>query len=509
MFLTGIVQIIATEIYREFTRDQWDLSRKGKSVVELSEQEMQQREIDNAQKEFSEDGTVYLVTNSVTPGVFNEKKFIVKDKDNKILFEGKEEDNPYSFIRWSPATKGRNLSYQNINQKYLNELNLIGGEFSRYFVIPMVSVENKRIGHWFFDVDKRIFKYYAISGEEHGFLGTNGYTERKSEALAFEECFQMINWLRPNSYDPMMICQTEYAVYQIDFQNKQVDTLVKTDNNPIRRMVMNNWQEAETYDYRPSLAIFTNSNKFYLYLKNPEQAIESQLPSDFGYFDMPQFAASNKTIFAQLHETPGMPKINNQNLYIAWLQENRGKPIDRRVRLFEVDKTGTFSEKASFVWTQPVYRSNIVMRSTGEMIYSVVNSLSSPVPMWATRHWLKTGNYRQGPVWIQVIMVFIKAYSAFKTPINLCLMTAFAILAFLHGLPRRTHITKLIFWVVFVFLFNLPGFLTYLAMNHTPVIRCASCGKKRGLLQDACCRCQNPLPPPKSRETDLVVPLSA
>ena len=88
-------------------------------------------------------------------------------------------------------------------------------------------------------------------------------------------------------------------------------------------------------------------------------------------------------------------------------------------------------------------------------------------------------------------------------------MTAFAMLAFLHAWPRRTHSAKLIFWVVFVFLFNLPGLLTYLALNHTPVIRCVNCGKKRGLQQDACCRCGTALPQPKAKETDLVMPLSA
>jgi hypothetical protein len=129
--------------------------------------------------------------------------------------------------------------------------------------------------------------------------------------------------------------------------------------------------------------------------------------------------------------------------------------------------------------------------------------------MWATRHFLKTGNYRQGPVWGQAIMEFIGGYSTFKTPVNLCVMAVFAALALLHGWPRRMHIEKLVFWVVFVFLFNLPGLLTYLALNHTPVVHCANCGKKRGLLQDVCCRCGAALPLAKAKKTDLIMPLSA
>ena len=88
-------------------------------------------------------------------------------------------------------------------------------------------------------------------------------------------------------------------------------------------------------------------------------------------------------------------------------------------------------------------------------------------------------------------------------------MTIFAGLTFLHGRSRQTHIAKLICWMVFVFLFNLPGFLTYLALNHFTVIHCANCGRKRGLQQDACCRCGAVLPLPKAKETDLVMPLSA
>ncbi|MHC4292479.1 MAG: hypothetical protein ACYSTR_09745, partial [Planctomycetota bacterium] len=488
--------------------DQWDLSRQEKPIVEQTEQELQQREIDAARKEFSPDGTVYLVSYSRTANAFDEKKTIVKDPHGKLLFEGKEEDIPYSFIQWYSKTKN-SYTRSNIDQRYLNELNLIGGEFSRHFVIPMANPQNTRIGHWFFDTDNQIFKYYGVAGQQLGYIGANGYTEIKSETVGFEECERMESWLRPNSFDSIMFYQTQYALYQIDFQNKQVDTLVKTDNDPIRRMVMNNWQEAEAYDYRPSLAIFTKSNKFYLYLKNPEQVIESQLPSDFGYLIAPQFAADEKTIYALLHETPEAPKTTDINLYLDWRQENRHKPLGHRARLFEVDKTGSFLEKSSFAWTQPARPPNVAMRSSRETVFHLTNSLSSPVPLWATYHWLKTGVHRQWSGWGHVIMSFIQAYSSFKIFINLCVMAVFAALAFLHGWPRRTHIAKLIFWTVFVFLFNLPGFLTYLALNHTPVIQCANCGKKRGLLQDACCRCGTALALPKAKETDLVMPLSA
>jgi hypothetical protein len=510
MFMLGVVQLIAVELYWEFTRNQWDLSRQEKSIVKLTEEQKLQREIDDAQKEFAPDGTMYLVNYNVTsPGRFDETKMIVRDRQGQVLFTGKEENNPYTFIQWYPRQKNRYDYQSDINQNYLNELNLIGGEFSRIFVIPMVNSENKRIGHWFFDADKRIFSYYTISGRQEGYIGTNGYTTKKSEILGFEVCQQLVNWLKPDSYDPMMLYQTRYAVYQIDFQNGQVETLVQSDNDPIRKMTLNNWQETEKSDYRPLLSVITDSNKLYLRLKNPEQRVDARLPSDFSLAGT-QFASSKDTIFARLEEIPGLYKIiNNNELYMAWWKEHRGKPINRRVRLFEVDKAGTFSEKASFAWITPAIPQDVAYRTFPDVVASAINGLSSPVPLWLTGRVLKTGTYRDWPIWSRETMQFVRAYSLFQLPVNLCVMGVLAVMTVWHGWSRRTHIIRLLFWMVFVFLFNLPGLLTYLALNHTPVIHCVHCGKKRGLIQDACCRCGAALPLPKQKETDLIMPLSA
>ena len=61
-----------------------------------------------------------------------------------------------------------------------------------------------------------------------------------------------------------------------------------------------------------------------------------------------------------------------------------------------------------------------------------------------------------------------------------------------------------IFWLVFVGLFNLAGLLTYLALNHTPVIKCPVCGNRRGLGQAQCVRCLSDLPAPKPGKLDLI-----
>jgi len=74
-----------------------------------------------------------------------------------------------------------------------------------------------------------------------------------------------------------------------------------------------------------------------------------------------------------------------------------------------------------------------------------------------------------------------------------------------HGWPRRTSWGKLILWLIIVGAFNLAGLLTYLALNHTPVIKCPACGKKRGLEMDNCSQCGSPLPIPQRKPTDLIM----
>jgi hypothetical protein len=89
--------------------------------------------------------------------------------------------------------------------------------------------------------------------------------------------------------------------------------------------------------------------------------------------------------------------------------------------------------------------------------------------------------------------------------INLSLAVLMVIFAFWHGWSRRTGWGRFIFWLVFVGLLNLAGLLTYLALNHTVVVKCPVCGRRRGLQTEKCIRCRAELPVPEKREMDLIL----
>lgn len=506
IILTGFAQLIVVGIYEEVSRD----PNAEKPAVEATDLEKRQKDIHYSEKEFTPDGTLYLVRYNVTvPGSRGEGNIVVKDSNNNTLFTGKEKDNPYSFIQWYSKTKYKN-SNENISRETLRNLNMMDGEFTPMYAIPIVNSENKRTGHWFWDTQRRYFQYYSVSGRREGYIGANGYAEEDLRIEPFDECVLINHWLKPNSLEPMLLYHTDFAVYQIDFQNKQVEILVKTPNDPIRSVMMNNWKETGEPDYRPSLAVITKSYKLFLLLKNPKQVIETQLPSDFHYFNIPNFAASGDKIWAQSTKTLGMPKTDDRQIYISWYRNNLDKPWEHNIRLFELDKNGSFLEKNSFTWTRPKQQPRSADYIRAEAFVRFVNSFSSPLPQWMNKQIEKQlYNSHELPMYVGAIWEFIYEISKINRFTNFGLMTIFAAVTLLHGWPRRTSAIKLVFWVGFVLLFNLAGFLTYLALNHTPVVQCASCGKRRGLEKDACCRCGTVLPLPKSRETDLVTTLSA
>lgn len=77
----------------------------------------------------------------------------------------------------------------------------------------------------------------------------------------------------------------------------------------------------------------------------------------------------------------------------------------------------------------------------------------------------------------------------------IALSVVMMLLALWHGWSRKNRFSFAL-WLILVGLFNIAGLLTYLALNHTQLIKCSACGKKRNLEKETCIKCGAALPLP-------------
>ena len=219
-------------------------------------------------------------------------------------------------------------------------------------------------------------------------------------------------------------------------------------------------------------------------------------------------ALKEKTILRYYgSDAPRPPRT--KRLWGKWWEEYRTKSHKEWTELHQVDSTGKLKLIRRFEWIRPP----LVERIAGgwwEESFSKVRVYTtgvSPAVFNIWRYWFDDidNDIRSWPGAHRNMAEIIRDFQPARSTINWALAVVMMCVVFWHAWPRRTTMAKLISWLVLVALFNLAGLLTYLALNHTTVIRCPSCGKKRGLQRGDCPSCRALLPIPKGRETDLIL----
>ena len=79
-----------------------------------------------------------------------------------------------------------------------------------------------------------------------------------------------------------------------------------------------------------------------------------------------------------------------------------------------------------------------------------------------------------------------------------------AIVAGILAFRRHSLNISVLGWMVFVFIFNISGLLTYIIVNWIKLAKCNVCSKKRSFESGLCPHCQSPLPVPQPNVTDIV-----
>jgi len=507
LIAVSILQGICIEIEQTYARKK-QFATEEKSEAELSQEDKRQDRIRRSAKEFLPDGTIHLI-DRVEHISGRMDKVQIYDVNDNLIWEGQSDKKPYEYLSWAEELR----RYGDVfSRQDMKRTQAITPGFSRYIEIP-VSLDGKTSRVWRYAPGKQYFKGYGIKGRKIGYIGSNGFTEAKSEVKAFGEFRQFAAWCPVDSYNPMMLLQTQKSIYQINFEKQDVELIFKSNDTDIRLMSLHAWRslspDSEEYidrqKYRPLIHILTNDHKHHLILRKTKQQFSFNLRR-------PSFSATKQEIFVRNYgsDMPPVPDISSSEKVIEkWAEEIRTKTWRMWIELYKVHNNGNLELVNRYDYTSsPVSGSEPKERDPRPPVHRYVSQLSPGlydfITCFSARFWSRSYLYQNRGALPYDLFVGIQGLRPYGGMINRFISAIMMVYVFWHGWPRRTAWAKFVFWLVFTGLFNIVGLLTYMALNQTAVIKCSICGKRRGLTQVDCVRCREQLPAPERGKHDLI-----
>jgi len=464
--------------------------------------------ITRSAKNFLPDGTVHLVSQEYKYRSFerdysNEQ---IYDVNGTLLWKGLHRDCPYEYLSW--AEEPMNSSYEG----FIQYLVTFGVELSQTLEVPVSSSERTE-EVWRYDPSADLFVGYRFKGGKIGYIGSTGFTEKRTEAGTFGKLPSFASWTNEAPASVIMLWQTDKCIYQIDFAKHQVEKVFESPQDNIESVKLHHWRvipevsKTPAIRYRPLMHCATKDGKHHLIMREPNEILTVDVPREWDSRSV-KFAATDSDVFVRCTKSDFRPPVQREQSPKAWeqylyLREYNSKPQKRSEQLYKVDDKGGLELIARFDWVRPPHE----VRIRDDWVKAQICTVSPPAYDLAwylfEGELLRIKDVRTGvmPGYAGIVVDWRPRYN----PTNWVFSITMMIVSFLHGWSRRNSLARLIFWLVLVGLFNLAGLLTYLAMNHTPVIKCPVCGKKRGLERVDCVRCGSVLPQPERKKTDLIL----
>ena len=247
-------------------------------------------------------------------------------------------------------------------------------------------------------------------------------------------------------------------------------------------------------------------------MREPNQVIAMELPEQLQEPNQifwqwrynSDFTATDKAIFVQYRDTNFNPP-KSQKLMGLYQWEYNSKPQPQSIQLYKVIDDGKLELVNQLDWTKPVVQTSQTLNPEYKFPKWITNVSPTVFDLLWALYGDSLDKFRtDGIGMMRGYATIITGFRPLHSSLNYVLSVMMMAFALWHGWARRTSWARLILWLIIVGAFNLAGLLTYLALNHTPVIKCPACGKKRGLEMDNCSQCGSPLPIPQRKPTDLI-----
>ncbi|MHC4720708.1 MAG: hypothetical protein ACYSYT_09555, partial [Planctomycetota bacterium] len=324
-----------------------------------------------------------------------------------------------------------------------------------------------------------------------------------------------------DSPSPILLWQTNHRLYKIDFLKRTVQLIFDAEEKQIAKVrscyfwvPQSGRDEPDIPAYRPAVRIVTKDQTYHLLLRDPNEQLTLKTPPNWNP-DSFSIAPGRDRILLRYRDKEGGVPLSDFKFHPEWTEKYWYSPYTEWVELYEVDRTGKLELINRFEWVNPGQEKTVSpwdkIESRRKRAACYVAALAPPIfnLAWEAHYrQVVADRGRSRGINESAIILFINPWRDVhltSTPLNLALSLLMVAAAFAHGWARRTSWAKFIFWLVFVGLFNLAALLTYLALNHTAVIKCPACGKRRGLERLDCARCGAELALPQPRKVDLIL----
>ena len=502
---------IIVELIWELRKPQY--RRSDSDRPKLTEAQARQERIRKSQKKFMADGTVHLLREVFSGeryyrGPSEERQIEVYDTNHKLLWSGKRRNSPYRYLSFIHYRKGWGRQ-----REFLTETNMITPEFSKSLIIPVLSGDRRIAQRWRYEPGRDYLIGYGPRGDVIGYVGANGVTTSSETVQRFAEPQSIALWVPAGAYAPELLWQTKRRLYRINFAEGSVEVLFDIPSKEIAATAIEDLRSVprDANDY-PMISLVTSSGECHVLLRGPSKRLTFTMPTEWNP-ELMRTSFSGEVIFLEYYGREGRPVGDDLQLWKKWIYGSSRKPRKRWVELRRVDADGVAKLVSRFDWTEQARlpKPTVAARKNlREITREYATSLSPPLMTLAWRWYYEDvyllaryGGRRQSMFDIMMDEV-MRNFQPGKLWLNWILGLLMVGVAFWHGWARRTSWARFVFWLVFVAAFNLAGLLTYLALNHTPVIHCPACGKRRGLEKPTCPACNAALPAPEKRDIDLI-----
>jgi hypothetical protein len=508
------VQGIIIEVHRMFAvARRSSVAREPKK--QLSETEERAERIRRSATKFLPNGSIHLIHTVREPGDYMSQVAHIYDVNDNLLWEGPLEDQPYEYLSWAEQVP---RYHEGFTLQRMRQIQTMTPEFSRTLEIP-VGPRRQIRQFWRYSPASDLFAGYGSNGEKIGYAGSTGFTDSKSKAKPFGEFRLFTAWCPQGSSVPTLLWQTRKHIYQIDFEKQHVEPILESTGADIKTINLHAWRDLKTGEekyvdpekYRPLLHCATEDGKHHLLMRNPGRQLTITIPKDWqGWANYHhRFTATKQGIFlsrswVEFREAPDY--AHEGELYDQWWSDYRSKAKKHHVELYKLDIDGSLDLLTDYTWSVPP-RPGVVRDRPAAQRYAARFSpplYDAVIRLLGTGFWVRVYDARNRGDFFCTLAMMILEIRPGGGVLNWLLSAAMMGFVFWHGWPRRTSVAGFAFWVVFVGALNLAGLLTYLALNHTAVIKCPACGGRRGLARPDCAQCHAQLPAPKRGKLDLI-----